>query len=561
MNPPVRAADFVNSIGVVAPLANTNGADKADAVVSAFAYLGLSNLRTGLTAGLLQAGSVADKLAKAGVHFDVLLGTQKPLADSLALLSGFAASHAGAISAVEGPNEINNWPVSYGGKTGLAAAVSFLDDAVLAMRANPLLPDIALYDLTGAPRSAALAADAANYANIHPYPQDGSQPWDWLQPRIAAHAIGGKGMVISEAGYQTTLGTADWEGVDPATQAKLTLNLLADATLLGVSKTYLYQLFDPAAAAGTSQGGTGLYDAAFHPKPAATAIHNLTAILADDGSSAASFLPNKLDYAISGLPENGHSLLMQKADGTFELMIWAEPDIWDEAADKPIAVAPASVTVTLAGAASGFAVFEPLVSAEAVATAGAGVSITVAVSDHPVIVAITGAVAGAVGEPAHFDPPMTLTGTGLADTLTGGNGDDVLGGLAGADMLSGGGGDDRLIGGAGLDTMRGGEGGDTFVFQTVGDSKPGAPDLILDFSFAQGDRIGLSQIDASARLAGNQAFSLAGDHFTGHAGELIQVTTPGGLLVSGDLNGDRKADFAVLLAGVDHALDGGAFLL
>ncbi len=51
-------------------------------------------------------------------------------------------------------------------------------------------------------------------------------------------------------------------------------------------------------------------------------------------------------------------------------------------------------------------------------------------------------------------------GTAGADTLKGGNGDDVLVGLAGNDKLSGGQGGDQLYGGAGNDTLAGGSGKD-----------------------------------------------------------------------------------------------------
>lgn len=63
----------------------------------------------------------------------------------------------------------------------------------------------------------------------------------------------------------------------------------------------------------------------------------------------------------------------------------------------------------------------------------------------------------------------TVTGTGAAETLTGGEGDDRLAGAGGVDVLnggignddaSGGAGADLLQGGAGLDTLDGGEGAD-----------------------------------------------------------------------------------------------------
>jgi Ca2+-binding RTX toxin-like protein len=75
-------------------------------------------------------------------------------------------------------------------------------------------------------------------------------------------------------------------------------------------------------------------------------------------------------------------------------------------------------------------------------------------------------------------------------------------------MLAGRSGNDVLRGGAGADRLQGDSGADRFDFDTISDSGLGrAADLILDFAHAQGDRIDLSDIDAIAGVAGNQAFS------------------------------------------------------
>ncbi len=84
-------------------------------------------------------------------------------------------------------------------------------------------------------------------------------------------------------------------------------------------------------------------------------------------------------------------------------------------------------------------------------------------------------------------PGRRIWGTRCADTLTGGDGDDTLCGWAGNDLLAGGAGDDLLFGGRGRDTLTGGEGADLFVT-----GRGGARDLVTDFDFAEGDRIGLA---------------------------------------------------------------------
>ena len=67
----------------------------------------------------------------------------------------------------------------------------------------------------------------------------------------------------------------------------------------------------------------------------------------------------------------------------------------------------------------------------------------------------------------------TISGGAGNDTLDGGSGDDMLFGEAGADTLKGGAGNDKLDGGAGEDKLTGGAGADIFKF--------GAGDRITDF--------------------------------------------------------------------------------
>ena len=150
---------------------------------------------------------------------------------------------------------------------------------------------------------------------------------------------------------------------------------------------------------------------------------------------------------------------------------------------------------------------------------------------------------------------ITLTGTTKADTLTGGAAEDTINGLGGNDTLSGGGGADtidggdgadNLIGGAGADRLTGGAGADTFTYNALSDSSAALADFLTDFSTAQGDKIGLSAIDANTVLAGDQAFSWIGTSaFSGVAGQLRYYQSGGDTFVTGDVNGDGLGDFLI----------------
>ena len=170
----------------------------------------------------------------------------------------------------------------------------------------------------------------------------------------------------------------------------------------------------------------------------------------------------------------------------------------------------------------------------------------------------------------------TMVGNGGANTLDGASGDDFVQGLggndslvgqAGNDRLEGGDGTDLLIGGAGRDTLVGGTGGDRFDLDLAGDSAVGSGDQILDFVTGL-DKIDLSTLDAKIGTKKNDAFQFVGTGaFTGAAGQLryetVDVAGTAGdyTKILGDLNGDKIADFEIILVGNTSPLHSADFIL
>ncbi len=142
-----------------------------------------------------------------------------------------------------------------------------------------------------------------------------------------------------------------------------------------------------------------------------------------------------------------------------------------------------------------------------------------------------------------------LLGFGGADVMRGGGGNDVLQGGAGADVLHAGTGYDVLIGGAGADRLHGGTDGnsDSFVFSSRFDSTSSARDVVFNFTRGS-DHIDLRGMDArTGTPSSNDAFSWAGK--TAQAHSVWWAQSENGVLLRGDVNGDRQADFEIHIWG------------
>ncbi|MEA3533349.1 calcium-binding protein [Rhizobium sp. CC-YZS058] len=160
---------------------------------------------------------------------------------------------------------------------------------------------------------------------------------------------------------------------------------------------------------------------------------------------------------------------------------------------------------------------------------------------------------------ANFEV-LTLIGHGTINGA-GNAANNGLNGNDAANMLNGMGGKDTLWGGLGADILTGGTGADQFVFKAVEESTLRHPDVITDFSRKEGDRINLSAIDANTLRPGDQTFHFIGEkEFHKKAGELHVDYAKGATVLSGDVNGDGKADFAIKLQG-HLTFDNGSFIL
>lgn len=140
-----------------------------------------------------------------------------------------------------------------------------------------------------------------------------------------------------------------------------------------------------------------------------------------------------------------------------------------------------------------------------------------------------------------------LTGNGKGNHLWGNGGNDVIKGLGGNDTLSGGSGRDTLVGGPGRDVLSGGPSADIYDFNAVKESRVGSNrDVISNFTRGS-DHIDLRTIDAKTG-SGNQGFSWINKQSFHHKkGELHYKDLGSQVMVEGDVNGDGRPDFQILV--------------
>ena len=354
----VRTGDFINSIGVNTHIDFTSTAyGNLQNVENALNYIGVKNVRDSLNNPAdVGANGLWQQVANAtGVKFDAFLpeGSPASMQASLNYIEQMAPQHI--ITSIEGGNEEDNtYAVANGNSAAIAAQYQqtvysvgqSLGLPVINMSfgtgwsANPLQGDYGAVGNIGS---------YSNYANAHVYYGTGNTPGSTINMvNSLAQISSAHPTMITEMGWYTTGVTSDPNSVSETVQAKYMLDGLMDAYKAGDVKTYLYELLDQKTGDGNSEDNFGLFHSDGTPKPAATALHNLTTLLADTGATSATFAPGTLSYSLSGTTSSDNSMLMEKSNGSYWLAIWDETRLSGPSTPTDVSVPNQTITLTLA---------------------------------------------------------------------------------------------------------------------------------------------------------------------------------------------------------------------
>lgn len=308
--PPVRAASsWLDAVGVNTHLPYTDGpyGDLAR-VAAALRYSGLTHIRDRAPQDGFQGQESYERLPQMVSGLSMCLFVSGDINRQVDRLATMRSSGRGLLSLVEGPNEINNEGAVGVAKGDHSAAQDYQERLYRRVRGTPALSSVPLLNFTDYPDHPG-RADAANF---HSYPKDGRGPAATLSEDLARQRrVQPQGPVyLTECGYKTAGSGKD--GVDEQTQARLLLTLLAQAFALGVRRSYVYELLDDARASDR----WGLFRADGTPKPAATALRDVSGWLKSTSSSPTSAV-------FKGL-QGGEGIQLARPSGARDLLLWAE---------------------------------------------------------------------------------------------------------------------------------------------------------------------------------------------------------------------------------------------
>jgi hypothetical protein len=414
----MKANDFLNTLGADTHL--IQGLETPAAIIAGLEYTGIRNIRddaTHDTSIIAKLCAIHDATGAMVDELPIVDSDPNNIADTQAEYEQLAA--CGAMLAAEGPNEPNNFNFNYNGKT-CSVGGSFLPCAqymaaeYAMVKGDPKLAGMQVWDQTepGAepdntglqfltvPSGQGTIQPAgtvfADVANLHNYVRGNGHktiadnqawnaestvggPWDGLVGEFcnttwnkghAATPLAGCTMpkVTTETGWPSTSITQDQQG-------KLTTNVYLSAAKLSWQNTFVYLLFDEPQAGNAGYGffSQGDGTANVQPKLLGTYTHNMTTILSDTSSK---FTAGTVNYSVANEPSTVHDLLVEKSNGTYELIVWG-----DQVPPKS-----ANVIVDLGSSYPTVKVYDITSGTTPVQTQSNASSVPLTLSDHALIV-------------------------------------------------------------------------------------------------------------------------------------------------------------------------------
>jgi hypothetical protein len=408
----ISTNDFLNSIGVNSAISCRG--ETLEKTISIIKYTGIRWIRSGYEGDVVIQDYL--KLHKeTGIRFSYGLMSGGTNINRL-LKDARQLAQAGALVAIEGSNEPNNWPVNYNGEKGgkdlsWLAVAKLQKDLYSAVKSDPLLKSYPVWSLceNGAqtdnaglqflkiPRGAGTIMPEetkyADFATCHnyfvhfsnPILQD-NQTWNAADPGPLCKVdglYGNYGLTWKNKfqGYThqqlkclpkvtTETGVTIDSLHSEEQQARLYLNLYLAQFKRKWSYTSVYLLRDRSDETGNQS--FGFYRPDYTPRKAAIYMHNFTTILADKYTARKKAV---LSYSLINPPETIHDLLLHNSNGKFQLVIWSEKINGMETLEVKLKIKARLVKI-----------YDPTLSSTPIKTLTNIANLKLRLSDHPLIV-------------------------------------------------------------------------------------------------------------------------------------------------------------------------------
>jgi serralysin len=400
----ISATAFIDTLGVNTHLGDAGAYSDTAMVEQNLEYLGVTIVRDSVISA--SEAAVWQQVAQAtGVKFDDYMPEGAPAWDQATLTLAAQLAQQGVLAYVEGGNEEDD-PYAQANGNSLAWTAQF-QQQVYAMGQEYDLPVINMSFGSGWTAANNWEGDYpdvgdlsayTNYANAHTYPNVGQTPNDAIAflNSDAELAASSRPVITTEIGWQTSQ-------FSETQIAQYVVDATFDGIADGDAGMWFYGLYDD------SSGDWGLFNADGTARPAATALHDLTTLLADPNAPAG-FTPGSLNYTLSGTQSGDNSILIEKSDGSFWIGLWTETG------------SQHTVTVNLPGAASEIEVFDPVTGTTAIQTASNAGSIAVSLGGDPLLIEIVGASTGTGGSSGSGSGSTGTGSGGTSGSGTGSNG-------------------------------------------------------------------------------------------------------------------------------------------
>jgi hypothetical protein len=290
-----------------------------------------------------------------GLRFNFGLGNPGYEAGTLdQLIAVVAGRLRRAAEAVEGPNEFDKF---VGGPRWASRLRSYGRDLYRKVKANPSLRSLPVVGPSLSERDGPLkVGDQSAWldrGNIHPYAGGASPNPLWIaaeRDRIS-HLSGSKPVWATEAGFHNAVNART--GMPPTSEAAgaiYVLRTVLEHFKSGIARTYLYELVDlyPDPGATNPNWSFGLLRNDYSRKPAFTALRNLLALV---GEAEGNPRLTPLRLELSGRDAGVRRLVLQRADGSYAVVLWRLSSVWDRDRRRPVRVPRRRVELGLPGAA------------------------------------------------------------------------------------------------------------------------------------------------------------------------------------------------------------------